>query len=369
MYYGYDLKSEYPISEELYYKLTYHVIPHIYACNMENSHEIKIYAPTVNSELEGDWVGTGISCGVDSLSVVYEYTRQIELEDYKLTHLVYLKIGQHAEAYGYNEDVEKRHFDDGRNNAMAFAKKIGLPIIIGESNLNQLLTEAFGYKSLLPSHVFRNLGSIMILQNHFAKYFYATTFGNLSSFKMDINGDVAYSERWLIPLISNESIKFYSASRALDRVAKTKLLANFPECYDHLSVCWRGTKGCGYCKKCIRTMTTLDLFGVLDKFRNIFNDMYRERKRDLFAFMYLERKKDYFFGEIMQYMEKNNLRQTSISDILHLKMMQFKDTRYPLCQTPEWKYSAPVVFLKKMLRFLIGKAFYEKLKSAVKGHK
>jgi hypothetical protein len=52
------------------------------------------------------------------------------------------------------------------------------------------------------------------------------------------------------------------------RVDKTAMIANDPFALDHLRVCLRNRGGpgnCGRCKKCIRTMVTLDAIGVLSR--------------------------------------------------------------------------------------------------------
>lgn len=329
--YGYNLESVCPLSEELYYTLTRHVIPHLYAANKEYATEITIKAPLIKESYHGAWNGTGVSCGVDSMSAIYEYTQQIELDEYKLTHLVYLKVGQHAETIGrYDKELELSHFLEGLANAKAFAKDVNLPLIIGESNFNEVVCSAFGYSSLVPTFTYRNLGSMLMLQNYFSKYFYASSYGDINHFKVDLKGDVAYYERWLLPLISTDSIHFYSASKSLERFEKTAMLTEYTPSYKHLSVCWRGGKNCGYCSKCIRTMVTLDLLGALDKYAEVFDmELFQARRSDLYVRVYQKRKQDPFYEEIAQYMEKHKIKKPGLNKMMHFYVKKLNNHSYP----------------------------------------
>jgi hypothetical protein len=80
-----DIVSELPISEKLYYQLTYYLIPQLCRCNKSVISPIKIEAPLVSTAYrEATGVGCGISCGVDSFTTLYEYTQLIPLDSYKL---------------------------------------------------------------------------------------------------------------------------------------------------------------------------------------------------------------------------------------------------------------------------------------------
>lgn len=329
--YGYNLESKYPISQELYYTLSYHVIPHLYACNKSKAHNIKISAPTTEKKIQGSWNGAGVSCGIDSMATIYEYYNEMNMEEYKLTHLVYFKVGQHAEELPeYNPNEEQRHFEDGKRNAIDFGKTIGLPVIVGESNYNDIVTELFGHESKVPTFTFRNAGSVLILQDFFARYYYASSYGDLNHFVADLGDDVAYYERWLLPLISTNNTRFYSASKAMERVEKTALVAKYPSSYNHLSVCWRGAKNCGYCNKCIRTMMTLDLLGKLDAYSEVFDlDLYKKRKKDYFAYAYLVKYKNSFYAEIFDYMKKKQLPMPKSADVINVCRKKVKNRRFP----------------------------------------
>ena len=71
---GADIVSDIPMSESLYYNLTYHYIPTVTKEREELKH-INIIAPlTKEIESTGRIVATGISCGVDSLYTIKKHT-------------------------------------------------------------------------------------------------------------------------------------------------------------------------------------------------------------------------------------------------------------------------------------------------------
>lgn len=74
------------------------------------------------------------------------------------------------------------------------------------------------------------------------------------------------SHSLLDPLWSTERTEIVHDGCEVTRVDKTALVASDPFAPSHLRVCIRnhgGLGNCGHCKKCIRTMITLDALGVL----------------------------------------------------------------------------------------------------------
>lgn len=328
--FGYNLNSDIPISERLLYQLKRQIIPQLCSANPNETYHIKITAPLAESDLEkGSWIGTGVSCGVDSLSAIYELINDNPFPDNKLTHLVYLKIGQHAEASGFDIGKENKHFEDGLKNAISFAKEIGLPVVVGESNLNEVVSKAFGWRPLVTNFTYRNIGCMLILQNLFCKYFYASGYPHQSN--INILDDVAHYERWLIPYLCTDNLQFNVTSSALNRVEKTALISDWNLSWNHLSVCWLEEKNCGYCSKCLRTLTTLDLLGKLDNYKNVFDlAEYRKRRKAYMAYVSLKKDKQEFFNEIYEYAKNQNIKIADPIDMSKVMVKKLKNGRYPM---------------------------------------
>ena len=87
-------------------------------------------------------------------------------------------------------------------------------------------------------------------------------------------------------LLSTRSLVVKHDGASFNRVEKTTLVARHPAALSDLHVCWRdsGASNCGECQKCIRTMATLHLLGVL-KANNPFPKAF---EADKLAALYLE---------------------------------------------------------------------------------
>ena len=121
----------------------------------------------------------------------------------------------------------------------------------------------------------------MLLQKAISKYYYSSTY-TLDLFNLNVDADIAYYEKWLIPHLSTESIEFYQSNQDFTRMEKVEKIAQMDECYDYLQVCLVKTGNCGQCMKCKRTLIELDALGdeTLEKFRNSFDlDTYRREHR------------------------------------------------------------------------------------------
>lgn len=324
--FGLSFYSKHPISEKLYYNLTKHVIPQMSVMNKTENDMIHLDMPITKEVYQGDWVGTGISLGVDSFTTIHEYMEDCNINEYKLTHLIHLKTGAHHGQLGYyDQQKENELFLIENAKVRKFCKEQGYKLIVIESNLYEITCKEFGY-GFSTTHTFRNLGCILLLQNYFGKYYYASA-SNLDKFNLNLNIDTAYYEKWFIPYISNDSLEFYSANTNMTRIQKTKYIAQFPDTYDNLHVCWHGNKNCGSCKKCIRTLVTLDVLGYLDKYSKSFDlDGYYKNRNTYISEVILMRNMDMSYMEIYKYMVDCKYKMPSLPaktkaalKIVHLK--------------------------------------------------
>lgn len=315
IYAGLDIESTIPISEKLFYHLTYHVIPQLTICNSGVRH-ITIIAPHTDKHYAPQWIGTGISCGIDSLATISEYTAQCRLDSYRLTHLVYCKVGAaHGNKGYYEEKTQESKAEEELKNVRLFCKENNFPLIVVESNVAKILNEAFFYE-FDRTHIYRNCGCILLLQHLFKRYYYASTY-NLDKFSATLSNDCAHYEKWLLPLLGNENTEFYSANQAWGRIEKTRIVGEFPPSYHHLQVCWVSSCNCGHCIKCIRTLVTLDLLGQLSNFGHVFSlEDYLRKKRKILAMVYILRYRDPFFQTIYKYMRENHVPMPSCWSIL-----------------------------------------------------
>ncbi|MBO4568875.1 MAG: hypothetical protein J5674_02715, partial [Candidatus Methanomethylophilaceae archaeon] len=80
----------------------------------------------------GKGVGTGLSCGVDSLHVMKNYMEH-GIKGYSLTHFCIYNVGAFDKIYDfYGEDVARKQI---YAHAREVAAEVGLPLIETDSNV------------------------------------------------------------------------------------------------------------------------------------------------------------------------------------------------------------------------------------------
>ena len=69
------------------------------------------------------------------------------------------------------------------------------------------------------------------------------------------------------PLWSTEAVEIIHHGAEVSRLDKVRYISSFHVVMQHLRVCWElpSTYNCGYCEKCVRTLTALYICGVIDK--------------------------------------------------------------------------------------------------------
>ncbi len=287
MKFGYDvIRSDYPISEKLYYNLMYHVVPQLYAASEHRISRIRIEAPVTRETFRGKVVATGMSRGVDSFATMYEYGKNFPMEDYRVNTFTYFQAGAHHgwdSTMGRGEESKQELYQHQMEKTKEFCQKYGYPLIVIDSNIDWILQDSKMFKewSFDRTHTFRNLSMVMLLQKGICRYYYSSTY-LLTEFKMTLNADMAYYEKWLIPHLSTGSVEFYQSNQDWTRMEKVEKLTHLEECYDYLQVCLIKTGNCGKCLKCRRTLMELDALGddALNKFKNVFDiETYKREDR------------------------------------------------------------------------------------------
>ena len=264
---GFDFQSKYPISNELLYQLTYQLIPQILRCAPEGKlHPVEIDAPLEDIAEVENWIGIGMNCDIESEAAYYDYSRISEVPDSLVTHLIYFKTGAQNQA---TIDSVKH-----------FRERARRRLIVIDSNLADVLKDAFGDSDYQLSHTFRNCGAVTILQNYFRRFYYPTAI-NIDEFNVDVDRDCSYYDRWFLQFISSRRLKFFLADcRAATRFEKLKLLSTYNYSYDTLHVCKQSDKNCGHCDDCLWTLKTLEELDVLKRYKYVFDVDEFQRRLD-----------------------------------------------------------------------------------------
>lgn len=272
MKYGYDIESQLPISEELYYNLEYHYIDALKLGN-PSLYRVKIKAPIIkNSTSHKDIVATGISCGVDSLYTIAVHTKKLP-DACRLNTLCFFNVGA---AMKGEEELRTPLVQQRLDLAKMFASEYNFNFIFIESNIHLIFNKYHKY-SHLELHTFMALFCLLHIQNGLDKYYYSSGYSYTDftlNNKKNEEFDCAHYDLLTLNMASVNQMKFYSTGGAIGRLEKIKLLVNYPPAYKYLNVCVNQIQNDNICFKCQRTLLEINAVGDIEKFNNVFDVQY-----------------------------------------------------------------------------------------------
>lgn len=271
---GSDIFSKAPVSVDLLYHLNHYLIPTL--CNDKSGFKrIKVIAdPIAEPYPTKGFIGTGMSCGVDSFFSLLKHSGAEVFDEYRLTHLTYLNMGSifHPDNIARGGSLEEFNssaedlYKEKLNNAREVSESCGLPLVYIESNLDtDIYRGGYGYTA-----VYRNCALILATQGLWGKYICSTAGWPLEFYEPTLKAGSEHYETLLFTCFSNNTVTFIAGGGECTRIDKTRWLADFPLSQDYLDVCFK-FRNCGRCSKCYRTLLTLDVFDKLDNFSKVFD--------------------------------------------------------------------------------------------------
>ena len=267
---GHDITCDGPVGEFFYYNLTEHFIESL-CRNSSGLHRTRIIADIDSSTLKtAGAVGTGVSCGIDSLHAICTNSDP-SLPRHKITHLMFNDVGNH---HGEKE-VSRRLFKDRSARSRAFAAEYGFEYVEGDSNIIEQFPQDHYFV-----HIYSNMFAVLCLQKLYSVYYYASAspYSTFSLKDSELHSPDRY-ELLTVYCLSTDTLKIYSEGASLSRFEKAGIIANYPPSYKYLNVCLVSSENCGVCHKCRRTIMELYAQGALDKYREVFNlDYFNEHK-------------------------------------------------------------------------------------------
>lgn len=216
-------------------------------------------------------VATGFSAGIDSFCTIADHLEDGP-DELRLTHLLFNDVGSHGPSG--HERFQRRH-----DRLRSVAGRLGLPFVQVASNLDDFYTSGFQ-----RTHTARNASVALLLQEGIGRWLYASAFP-YQSVKLGPTYDMAYGDTVTLPFLSTSAIRLLSSGSQYTRVAKTMRVAEIPESYASLNVCVRSPEdklNCSACWKCLRTLLTLEVGKVLDRYIAAFDLGTYERHREQF---------------------------------------------------------------------------------------
>ena len=283
MKHHHDITCDIPLTSSIYHNLTTYLIPTL-AKNSNNLSIIKLNIPTISKPIETKGkVGTGISCGIDSMHVLKNYLNPKD-KNFKLDYLCLNNVGSfkaYQERYrGIGEDKAR---DMLTERAIEVAKEVNLPLIITNSNIHAVFSDTYS-----RVHTFANMFSVFLLQKLFSKYFYASS--GLDSAHYSVVDtkelDSAEYEILIFYCLNTPTIKIYSEGMEKNRIEKTIDIADFKLAQKYLHVCIKDGINCNKCMKCKRTILSLEAIGKLDDFKNVFDlNYFKTHKNEYYEWL------------------------------------------------------------------------------------
>ena len=287
----------------------------------ENVDRPKIEAPIASQALPcAGAVGTGISCGVDSLHAIQNQTNS-DFSGHNVTHLMYNNVGSHGEG-----EYAQQLYHSLLERPRAYAREYGFEFVATNSNLMDVVQQNHFY-----THTYSSLFAVYCLQKLFSIYYYASSGYRYGDFTLEYcphRGCGSY-DIFSLPMLSHRTLRFYSEGAGMTRMEKLKKVADFPPAHKYLQVCAQSKNNCGKCEKCVRTLLGLDAIGKLELFSNVFDVVhYRKNRQQYLRKLYIKKVfKSKEYAEIYLYLKKDlslASKLICIPKILFKKLLPYK---------------------------------------------
>ncbi|MBO5178258.1 MAG: hypothetical protein J6C07_12440 [Lachnospiraceae bacterium] len=324
MHYGQDVHIEGNVSARLYHNVT-HYLMSIFDNFSVHTRMVKF---TVNGfdtveESNVKLIGTGISCGVDSLTTIYDNYILEEHSDYKINSLFFANCGTHG---NYNKESRQLWLDRATMNRKA-AEELNLPMYLIDSNLHAY------------SHVFgtdQKIGYLAIyscalaMQKYVKRYLTSGNFSYEEVAEFATNSkdyDIAeYCETYMPHLISTERFELVIDGCQYTRGEKTERISNWEIAQKYLNICVNPInhgKNCSKCHKCMWTLIPLEAMGKLEEFNQVFDiDTYNKNARRWKLSFLSHEGKDAMETSVVRYARNHNLKFPSLDEANEILLLK-----------------------------------------------
>lgn len=281
MHYGQDVHIEGNISPRLYHNVT-HYIMNIFDRFSDETHPVSFTVKGFDKGPgtgKGKLIGTGISCGADSLVTIYDNFVMEKDPDYRINSLFFFNHGSHGD---YEDKKTKQIWMDRAALNKKAAEELGLPMYLVDSNLHAythapgLGGQKIGYLASwsiavgLEKAVKRYVTSANLSYDEIAEF-------SRQSRDFDIS---EYSESYLPNLVQTERMELVMDGCQYSRAEKMERISEWPIAQKYLNVCLHPVNhghNCSCCEKCMWSLIPLEAVGKLENFKSVFDiGIYRK---------------------------------------------------------------------------------------------
>lgn len=291
-----DIEFEIPITGSLLFNIQNYLIPAL----IENNPSF--YSPRIIAKVDDaalvnyGAVGTGISCGVDSLHAVATKSKTCS-DKLNVTYLAFNNVGSHGCGKEGHELYEARI-----EKARGFAEELGYEFVLSDSNLMDVLQQ-----SHFKSHTYSSMFPVYCLQKLYSIYYYSSAGYKFNEFNLKDLPTLCPGSYELLSLdvFSTPSLRVYSEGMGKSRLQKLSEVVKYEPSYKYLNVCLNTGDNCGKCEKCVRTLLGLDVLGALDHYAPVFDIEYytANRKWYLQQMLYQMARKKHDYFEMYPYLK------------------------------------------------------------------
>ena len=221
-------------------------------------------------------IGAGFSCGVDSLSTVYDWYVNETDPDYKINALFFFNTGWHGDYY--HEGTKKLCLDRYGLNKHA-ADELGLPLYLIDSNFHAFSHKIYPLGAVGRMGYIANYSCTLGLQRAVRKYYVASG-GGYEGVKSHgyHNADMAgFCDTYMVPLIRTEKLEFIVDGCQYNRTQKTERISDWDIAHRFLNPCNTTSNStvtphnCSRCGKFLRTLIAIEALGKLEAFSSVFD--------------------------------------------------------------------------------------------------
>jgi len=280
---GHSIKSDSYLTEDILFQVKEYLIPSL----VKHGKALKDISIDIKTKPAVDnigAVGTGCSCGVDSIHA-FVTKSHLSNQKFAVTHLCINNVG------AFNECYQEAGIDHVRavriEKSKEFAKEVGLPLIITNSNFLEEI-----YQSHSLTHTYSSTFAVLCLQKLWGIYYYGSPGLDFSEFNLRENDlkDCSSYDLLSLDCFSTRKLKIYSEGGAYNRLEKTSHIYQNRLTQKYLHVCTKREDNCSVCPKCMRTI--LSLYALMDDlkpYHEVFDvDYFLNHQEEYFEWLYQE---------------------------------------------------------------------------------
>lgn len=310
MYYNENIEIVGEVSSRLLFNIRNYV-----------QHAIKAYRPQthfVNVSVQGTKiakqtqmrVATGFSGGIDAFTTVIDRLEDEQDMSRRIDTFTFYNVGSH----GGGRKEAREIFINRYNLVKGFPKNKGIPFVRLDSNLYDFYKDNWEYDAGTLTRVFGCLAFQKVVKYYYLSGEFSYREHMVNHFDTQLCNIDEMTELYMLGLLSTENMEIILEGAQYNRMEKTIKVAHYAPARQYLNVCvnhWgesTDAHNCSHCFKCVRTMKALDVIGVLDDFKDVFDiDWYKANRKKLWL-RYCGHEEDWdpFKKGIIEYAEQHH---------------------------------------------------------------